>query len=102
MKSRDGSGKKLRIIKQITAHKSTQCDDFGHKLLNNESVIEKLRKTHKDDDEFIRAVLKMWLGRDDDDEEEGMLPCTWESLVQCADDADLDGEFVKLLRDNVL
>ena len=101
MKRRDGSGKKLRIIKRITAHKSTKCDDFGHKLLNNESEIEKLRKTHKDDDEFIRAVLKMWLGRDDD-EEEGSLPCTWESLVECADDADLDGEFVKLMRDNVL
>ena len=104
MKRRDVPDKKLRIIKQITAHKFTKCADFGCLLLNGISEFKKLKKKHKDDDdndEFIRAVLEMWLSRDDD-EEEGSLPCTWESLVECAEDADLDGVFVKLLRDNVL
>ena len=106
MKRRDVPNKKLRIIKQITAHKFTKCADFGYLLLNDMSEFKKLTKKHKDDDdndEFIRAVLEIWLNRDDDDdEEEGSLPCTWESLVECAEDADLDGVFVKLLRDNVL
>ena len=102
MKRRDGSGKKLKIIDWITAHDSSQCDDFGHKLLDDTLAMKKLRRDHKDDnDQFIRAVLRKWLSRDDD-EEEGSLPCTWESLVECAEDADLDGVFVKLLRDNVL
>ena len=102
MKRNDGSDKKLKIIDWITSHDSSQCDDFGHKLLDDTLAMKKLRKKHKDDDDkFIRAVLEMWLSRDDD-VEEGSLPCTWESLVQCADEADLDGEFVKLLRDNVL
>ena len=102
MKRRDGSVKNLKIVEWITAHDSSQCDDFGHKLLHDRLAIKKLRKKHfGDDDEFICAVLEKWLSRADD-EEEGSLPCTWESLVKCADEADLDGEFVQLLRDNVL
>ena len=102
MKRRDGSDKNLEIIRWITAHDSGQCDDFGHKLLKDKLAMKILRKKHKDDDDkFIRAVLKKWLSRNDDDRT-GSLPCTWEALVQCADEAGLDGEFVKLLRDNVL
>ena len=102
IKRRDGSDKDLEILDWITAHDSNQCDNFGHKLLKDRLAMKKLRKEHKDDDDkFIRAVLKKWLSRDDDDKK-GSLPCTWEALVQCAQKAGLDGEFVKLLRDNVL
>ena len=102
MKRRDGSDKDLEILDWITAHDSSQCDNFGHKLLEDRLAMKKLRKKHKDDDDkFIRAVLEKWLSRDDDDKK-GSLPCTWEALVQCAQEAGLDGEFVKLLRDNVL
>ena len=101
MNRRDESDEKLRIIKQITAHDFTTCYDFGYVLLNDSLAMKKLRKDHKDDnDEFIRAVLEMWLSRDDDDKK-GSLPCTWGSLIQCAEDAELDGVFVKRLRDNV-
>ena len=29
------------------------------------------------------------------------LSCTWDTLVQCVDEAGLDGDFLKLLKDNV-
>ena len=102
MKRRDGTDKNLKTVEWIAAHDSSQCDDFGHTLLKDRLTMKKLRKKHKNDDKFIRAVLKKWLSRDDDDDKKGSLPCTWEALVQCADEAGLDGEFVKLLRDNVL
>ena len=101
MKRRDGSDENLEIIEWITSHTSSQCDNFGHKLLNNRLAIRKLRKNLKSDELFVSAVLEKWLSRDDDDKK-GSLPCTWEALVQCAQEAGLDGEFVKLLRDNVL
>ena len=101
VKRRDGSDENLEIIEWITSHSSGQCDNFGHKLLNNRLTIRKLRKNLTNDEEFVSAVLEKWLSRDDDDKK-GSLPCTWESLVKCAEDAGLDGEFVKLLRDNVL
>ena len=93
---------KLKIIKEITAHKFTKCADFGCLLLNDTLEFKKLRNKLKDDDgndDFIRAVLRTWLDRDDN-KKEGSLPCTWESLIQCAEDAELDGVFVKLLREN--
>ena len=93
MKRRDGSDENLEIIDWVAAHDSSQCDDFGHKLLKDKLAMKKLRKKHKDDDDkFIRAILEKWLSRDG----------TWEVLVQCADEAGLDGDFVKLLRNNVL
>ena len=92
MKRRDGSDENLEIINWITAHDSSQCDDFGHKLLKDKLAMKRLRKNNKDDDKFIRAVLENWLSRDG----------TWKVLVQCADEAGLDGDFVKLLINNVL
>ena len=102
MKRRDGSDENLEIIEWITSHSSGQCDNFGHKLLNNRLAIGKLRKNLTSDEEFVSAVLEKWLSRDDDDEKKESLLCTWESLVKCFNEAGLDGEFVKLLRNNVL
>ena len=101
MKRRDGSEKKLEIIRWITSHTSTKCDDFVHKLLNDRLTMRELRKKcGKDDDAFVRAVLDKWVSRDDNSKE-GSLPCTWDTLVQCVDESGLDGDFLKLLKDNV-
>ena len=103
MQKRDGSKGKLRIIEWITSHEPTQCDDFAHKLLVDKLSVKKLHTKHQNDkDEFVRGVLKRWISRDDGDEDEESVECTWEALVSCCQEAGLDGDFVKLLRDNVL
>ena len=101
MRKRDGSKGKLRIIGGITTHEYAQCVDFAHKLLIDPLTVKKLRMEHSNKDKFVRAVLERWLSRDDEDEDEESMPCTWEALVQCARDTGLDGEFLKLLRNNV-
>ena len=58
-------------------------------------------KKKKKMEKFVRAVLQKWLDRDDDDESEESLPCTWDALVQCCEEANLDRVFKKLLRDNI-
>ena len=102
LKRKDGSRKKLQIIRWITAHKSTQCDDFAQMLLNDPLTVRELRKRRHTDDEFVRATLGQWLNRDDDDEEEESRPCTWKAFIKCVDDAGLDRNLVKELRNNVL
>ena len=61
----------------------------------------KLRKRHSDDDEFVRAAFNKWLSRDDDNEEEDSIPCTWEALIKCVDDAGLNRDLLKELSNNV-
>ena len=85
----------------IITHRSTQCVYFAYQLLVDNFTVKRLYKKHPDKNEFVRAVLERWLDRDDDDEDAESMPCTWEALVQCAQDAGLDGDFVKLLKDNV-
>ena len=89
------------IIEWITAHEYTQCVDFAHKLLVDPLTVKALRTTYSRKEEFIRAVFSRWVSRDDDDEDEESVPCTWKALVQCVEDANFDGVFVKLLRNNV-
>ena len=101
MTRRDGTRGKFRIIDWITSHESTVCKDFAYKLLIDELTVRKLQMKHKDSEEFVRAVFEKWLSRDDDDEDEMSQPCTWESLIQCAEDSGLDGTFIKLLGGNV-
>ena len=102
MEWKDGSAEKLQIIRWITSHQSTQCSDFAQMLLKDSLTVRELKKRHgNDDDEFVRAVLRKWLSRDDDDKHEPSVPCTWESLIKCVENAGLDGEFVRLLRENV-
>ena len=101
LKRRDGTRGKFRIIDWITTHDPTVCKDFAYKLLIDELTVRKLHMKHKDSEEFVRAVFEKWLNRDDDDEDEMSRPCTWESLIQCAEESGLDGTFIKLLRDNV-
>ena len=101
LKRKDGSRKKLQIIEWITAHESAKCDDFAQMLLNDPMTVMKLRKTHSDDDKFVRAALNKWLSRDDDDKNEVSIPCTWEAFVKCVDDAGLNRDLLKELSDNV-
>ena len=101
MQKRDGSKGKLRIFEWIASHELTRCVDFAHKLLVDRLLVKQLRKKHRGEDEFVRAVLERWISRDDGDKDEESLECTWEALVGCCHDAGLDGDFVKLLRDNV-
>ena len=98
---RDGSKGKLRIIDGITTHEIEKCADFAYKLLGDKMSVKKLRKNHKGEEAFVRAVLESWISRNDDDESEKSLECTWEALVSCCKDTGLDGDFVKLLRENV-
>ena len=100
MKRRDGTRGKFRIIEWITTHEPTVCKDFAYKLLIDELTVRKLQMKHKDSEEFVRTVFEKWLSRDDDDEDEILQPCTWESLIQCAKVSGLDGMFLILLRDN--
>ena len=82
MKMRDRSEERLQIIPWITSHTSTKCVDFAHKLLNDRLTVRELRKKHIRDDEFVRAVLNKWVGRDDDSKKAGFIalhlgdPCT--------------------------
>ena len=102
MRRRDGSKGNLKIVEWITARTYTQCEKFAHKLLVDNFTVKNLCTKHSNKDEFVRAVLRRWLDRDNDDDEDAeSMPCTWEALVQCAKDAGLDEDFVKLLRNNV-
>ena len=90
----------LEIIRWITSHESHQCLDFAHKLLRDRLTVRELCKKHKDDDNaFVRAVMEKWLSGDDA-RKKGSLPCTWEALIQCVEEAGLEGELVIALRDN--
>ena len=101
MQKRDGSKGKLMIIDWIASHELTQCVDFAHKLLVDALPVKQLSIVHEEKEQFVCAVLQKWLDRDDDDKSEESLPCTWDALVICCEDANLDGVFVKLLRDNI-
>ena len=102
MDKRDGARGKLRIIEGLTAHEFTQCNDFAHKLLVDALTVMKLRTNHKGDkEEFVRAVLLNWVSRNDGDDDEQSRPCTWEALITCCREANLNGQFVSLLQDNL-
>ena len=103
MRKKDGSKGKLKIIEWITAHELTECVDFAHTLLPALPV-KKLRNKHGNNkEEFVRDVLQTWIDKDDDDDEEEdeSPPCTWNALVKCCEDANLDGKFVNLLKNYI-
>ena len=100
IKKEDGSGEYLQVIRWITSYSSTKCEDFAHLLLKDPLVVRELRKETKNDDQFVRAVLASWLDRHDDDPTNKAVPCTWDNLALCVEQADVDGELVKAIRDN--
>ena len=99
-KKKDGS--KLNIISKITSYGTTACEDLATMLLGDDTVVRKLRREAKDDDDmFIREVFDNWLNRDDEDSTDSAVPRTWEELCSCIEDTpDLPGSIVKDIRDN--
>ena len=90
---------KNQIITRITAHSSVQCDDFAELLLNETTTVNKLRNENQEVDKFVRAVMKSWLSRSDDNHKDPAVPRTWEALAQCMEDAGMEGVLVELVRD---
>ena len=88
-----------KIISRITAHASVDCEDFAELLLKDTTTVNKLRNENTSNDKFVRAVLRNWLSRNDDDPKDPTDPRTWESLAQCMELAGLEGVLVKHVRD---
>ena len=89
----------LRVIKWITSCEPTQCADLAHLLLRDDVTVKKLQMKNPDNDQFVRAVLREWLDRADDDHNEPAAPRTWAALAECVQDADLPGALAKAIRD---
>ena len=89
----------LRIIKSITACDSDLCADLAYLLLNDDVTVKKLKMNYTDNGQFVRAVLREWLERDDDNHKDPAAPRTWAALVECIHDAGLPGVLAKAIRD---
>ena len=89
----------LRVIKWITSCGPTKCADLAHLLLRDDVTVEELQMKNADNDLFVRAVLREWLNRADDDHNEPAAPRTWAALAECVQDADLPGALAKAIRD---
>ena len=97
LKKTDGSV--LRVIDRITSLNDYECEDFAHMLLKNDSQVERyLTECGGDKNKFIRAVLRDWLSRDDDDDD-AAVPRTWGSLATCVEDSGLPRPLVKAIRE---
>ena len=97
LKKTDGSV--LRVIDWITSLNDYECEDFAHMLLKNDSQVERyLTECGGDKNKFIRAVLRDWLSRDDDDDD-AAVPRTWGSLATCVEDSGLPRPLVKAIRE---
>ena len=88
-----------KIISRITAHSSADCEDFAELLLKETTTVDKLRNENKRVENFVRAVLRNWLSRNDNDPKDPAVPRTWESLAQCMKLAGLEGVLVEHVRD---
>ena len=96
LKKTDGSV--LRVIDRITSLNDYECADFAHMLLKNDSQVGKyLTNCGGDNNMFIRAVLRDWLSRDDDDD--AAVPRTWGDLATCVEDSGLPRALVKVIRE---
>ena len=99
IKMTDGSGQYLRVIDWITKHPRAKCGAFAHKLLRDPVVVDKLRKMNQDDDDFVPAVLSVWLLSRRDPANQAV-PRTWGDLTVCVEETGLDGTLAKAIRDN--
>ena len=91
---------KLEIISEIAASTYVQCINFAELLLRDTAVKKIQRESKGDDDAFIYKIFENWLSRNDDDTDDLAVSRTWEALVQCMEDAGLDGVLVKAVRDH--
>ena len=97
LKKQDGS--KLEVTKWITSHEECDCADFAEMLLRDEVLVSRYQNKHERKCNFVRAVLKDWLSRDDADSTDSAAPRTWAALAECVTDAGLNGTLAKAIRD---
>ena len=97
LKKEDGS--KLEVTKWISAHEEWDCVDFAEMLLRNDVLVKEYKNEYKRKYNFVRAVLRDWLSRDDDNYSDSAVPRTWAALAECVTDAGLDGALAKAIRD---
>ena len=95
LKKEDGS--KLEVTKWISSQEEWVCVDFAEMLLRNAVLVKEYQNEHKRKYNFVRAVLRDWLSRDDDDSTDSAVPRTWAALAECAADAGLDGALAKAM-----
>lgn len=100
LKLKKADGSTLQIVKTLSSFKLHQCEDFAYLLLHDDVQVRKLKSDYEENkDQFVRAVLKDWLSRDDSDSSDSAVPRTWEALAQCVTDAELDGTLAKAIRE---
>ena len=100
LKKSDGST--IRVSQWITLSEQWQCTKFAHMLLKDDVQVRRYEMEYKEKDEFIRMILKDWLGRDDDDPTDSAVPRTWSALAGCITEAGLDGALAKAIRDTFM
>lgn len=61
--------------------------------MNDTSVVDGLRKSNNNDNDFVRNVLKDWLSRKDEDIT--ARPRTWIALAETVEDAGLPGNLAQ-------
>ena len=92
-------GTKLKVTEWITSHEQWRCVDFANMLLRDDVLVRRYQNSDIEKDEFVRAVLRDWLSRDDGDSTDSAVPRTWSALAECVSDAGLDGALAKAIRD---
>ena len=92
IKREDGSGC-VRIIDSIAVQKNIKCDDLAELLLGDILIVKGIREEDKENESFIRAVMRKWL-------DSPAVECTWENLIDCMECAGLDG--VQDIKENIL
>ena len=76
------------------------CTHFARNAWSRHHVlVREYQNEHKRKYNFVRAVLRDWLSRDDDDSTDSAVPRTWAALAECVTDAGLDGALAKAIRD---
>ena len=87
-------------MSEIISHGATASEDLATLLLCDDTVVRRLRRECKDDnDVFVRKVFDTWLSQDDKDSTRSTAPCTWEELCSCVEDTpDLPGRLAMEIR----
>ena len=97
LKKEDGT--KLEVTKWLSAHEEWKCVDLAEMLLRDDVSVKRYQNEHKRKYNFVRALLRDWLSRDDGDCTDSAVPRTWSALAECVSDAGLDGALAKAIRD---
>ena len=88
----------LQVIQQIGSYSFNKCEKFAQQLLGDMRVIKKFRMQSKNNNKkFVPLVLNDWLERDDGDTT--AVSRTWGALAQCVEQAGMDKELVKAIKD---